>query len=731
MTPIRKTGQAMLLVLSLGLANGLQAQVPNNLSYQGLLADSTGQTVSGPVLVEFALYAVDNGGVPLWSETQTVTAADGVFSAVLGEGQMPFPIDLFDGPLFLGITIESDVEMTPRSPLTSSAFSHKAQDADTLGGVDASQLDQSAAVSTLTTDLATVTSGLATTQTDVTQLQTDVTAVESDISELQIAESDITQLQTDVTAAESNITQLQTDVTAAEADIDQLQGAQSDITQLQSDVTAAESNISQLQTDVNAAESDVSQLQVDAAATNADVGQLETDLTATQSDVTAVENTLPTLQPLVTQFCASGSSIRSISGSGTVTCETDDAGPWLTNSISAPYVTGTTRIGVGTSAPAAALQIDAAIDTDPFRARVQSSTKLRVHTNGSVSVGTSSAGQENGLYVLGPAGFGTTSPGARLSVADPNWQLSLDNTDTGGNEWFMGSSADAWQSGGGKLIFAPTNSSGNAALTIDSAKNVGIGTFNPATRLHVTGGSDVNAAGGGFLVIGNTTSSHIAMDNNEIMGRNNGFAAQLALNAEGGLVTVNSGGNVNDDAMDITGSLRIDSGQNSGVIIGRTTSSPTNSVIQPTGFEEGLVGFSGAPFWRMYSSEFYASSPIEYRTYSDRSLKRNVVKIPAALDTIMALEGVTYELLKHPMNNKKDSPELSDAEKFTRDHQLGFIAQDLELVLPQLVKEDEETGLKTVGYMGLIPVLVEALKEQQRQIDAQWDEIELLREQLQ
>ena len=54
-----------------------------------------------------------------------------------------------------------------------------------------------------------------------------------------------------------------------------------------------------------------------------------------------------------------------------------------------------------------------------------------------------------------------------------------------------------------------------------------------------------------------------------------------------------------------------------------------------------------------------------------------------------------------------------------RRNQLGFIAQDVEKVLPQIVSEDETSGLKTIGYMGVIPILVEAMKQQQQQIEEQ------------
>ena len=47
---------------------------------------------------------------------------------------------------------------------------------------------------------------------------------------------------------------------------------------------------------------------------------------------------------------------------------------------------------------------------------------------------------------------------------------------------------------------------------------------------------------------------------------------------------------------------------------------------------------------------------------------------------------------------------------------LGFIAQEVEKIIPELVKTDSE-GMKSVDYISVIPVLVEALKNQQKQID--------------
>lgn len=76
----------------------------------------------------------------------------------------------------------------------------------------------------------------------------------------------------------------------------------------------------------------------------------------------------------------------------------------------------------------------------------------------------------------------------------------------------------------------------------DDNGNVGIGNLAPAVRLHVSGGTDVAPAGGGFLQLGESTGTNIGIDNNEIMARNNGTPATLFLNHTGGDVLIGAGG---------------------------------------------------------------------------------------------------------------------------------------------------------------------------------------------
>jgi len=95
----------------------------------------------------------------------------------------------------------------------------------------------------------------------------------------------------------------------------------------------------------------------------------------------------------------------------------------------------------------------------------------------------------------------------------------------------------------------------------------------------------------------------------------------------------------------------------------------------------------------------------DYLTSSDARLKQNIETVPDALSTILGLRGVTYDW----------NPNVPNAIKEVKGRQYGFLAQELEQVLPALVKPGLN-GYKAVNYQGVIPVLVEAVKAQQSQI---------------
>ena len=102
---------------------------------------------------------------------------------------------------------------------------------------------------------------------------------------------------------------------------------------------------------------------------------------------------------------------------------------------------------------------------------------------------------------------------------------------------------------------------------------------------------------------------------------------------------------------------------------------------------------------------------------SDIRFKQNVRPVVNALDKIKALRGVYFNW------NQKSFPE----KEFGAQDELGFIAQEVEKVVPEIVTKDKtQEAYRSVKYDKLVALLVEAIKEQQKQIDSLNSKIEKL-----
>jgi hypothetical protein len=117
----------LLLFSSLGVA-----QIPRTLSYQGILTDSLGTPKpDGSYTFTFRLYDASTGGASIWEEQKTLTLAHGLFSAALGDQVIIGPEVQFDRPYWLGVTVGTEGEMTPRTLLTAVCYSLNSSKADT------------------------------------------------------------------------------------------------------------------------------------------------------------------------------------------------------------------------------------------------------------------------------------------------------------------------------------------------------------------------------------------------------------------------------------------------------------------------------------------------------------------------------------------------------------------------------------------------------------------------
>jgi hypothetical protein len=206
---------------------------------------------------------------------------------------------------------------------------------------------------------------------------------------------------------------------------------------------------------------------------------------------------------------------------------------------------------------------------------------------------------------------------------------------------------------------------GSERMRITSTGNVGIGTTSPSSKLQVNGDltvGDDSTVGSFINVIAAGTSQDAGIR----------FGSESNTDSKAAIYTNTSNSDLHFDVTETTRML-IDSATGN-VGIGTTTPSYRLDV-------SGTIRATG-----------------DVIAYSDIRVKENIKTIDNALNKVNKLRGVEF--------NKIGSEEKS----------IGVIAQEIEKVLPEVVKEDDK-GMKSVAYGNIVGVLIEAIKDQQKQIN--------------
>jgi Chaperone of endosialidase/Secretion system C-terminal sorting domain len=210
-----------------------------------------------------------------------------------------------------------------------------------------------------------------------------------------------------------------------------------------------------------------------------------------------------------------------------------------------------------------------------------------------------------------------------------------------------------------------------AQLKVNSNGNVGIGTLSPIVKLHVTGNAAIFTSTSGVP----TSCAFIRC--------NNGYSTP----------------SIPDYTWwnnDQTGMYHpsID-------VVGFVVAGSERMRIEPSG--NVGIGTTSPGAYKLYvnGSAFCTGSWIG----SDKRYKTNINPIDEALNKIVKLKGVNYEFRRDQFKNLN----------FNAGKNLGFIAQELKEVLPEAVKIDTN-GYYSINYDQVIPVLVEAVKEQNKKI---------------
>ncbi len=420
-----------------------------------------------------------------------------------------------------------------------------------------------------------------------------------------------------------------------------------------------------------------------------------------------------------------------------------------------------TGVGIGFQSTSTVTGMGAAIVHE--RTNSNSRGKLHFATKSSGSAADEDIPIRLTIDEIGRLGVGITSPSEYLHVSGGNGlfdrgttESSLNRTLTlggarNGNSTFgslnfqnydsdtateyvgasirSNNSDDATENG--NLQFFTYNGSLTERMTIDESGMVGIGETAPQARLDVTD----------IAVIGNVSVGAQSTDQGTSVANGNGFTTTPwvytnAIEAQGErgssstLITLGADGTygIADQIHMVTSGTSQMTVASDGKIGMDKTSPDTDlhirqsqqSITNGTGgikFEESA---DTTDFWRIYHSGIYFSFNLKgnrvayvntngaWTVDSDRRLKYNIKPLRSVLDRVMDLKPVDY---------------LYNEQKSTENKMIGFVAQEVQPLFPEIVvnSEDNKLGI-TYGSTGVIAI--KAIQEQQKIIEKQQGKIE-------
>jgi hypothetical protein len=289
------------------------------------------------------------------------------------------------------------------------------------------------------------------------------------------------------------------------------------------------------------------------------------------------------------------------------------------------------------------------------------------------------------FYAFSQTGIGTTTPINKLDIFATKADPAASSSSANGNLRLGASGAnthvlDFGLSSTSTFSWLQARDRGNYATLYDLAFNpiggkVGIGTTTPLSAL------TVGNAGG-------TIAGEITL---------NPSSTQY----EGGQITLKKSlvGSTSDWFIDQYGTTASDAR------LRLFSSSELNGLVI---LENGYVGMgNSAPTVRLQVAGDIIANSIAGS--SDARFKTNITPIENPLQKVLQLRGVNFDW------NKKAFPNRS----FSDSRAIGFIAQEVEKVIPEVVQTEKTAeGYKAVQYDKVVALLVEAIKEQQKQINS-------------
>lgn len=417
------------------------------------------------------------------------------------------------------------------------------------------------------------------------------------------------------------------------------------------------------------------------------------------------------------------SNSNASNNSNTLEVETDGSGNagYFNSALGNALITGNGRVGIGVSTPSELLDVNgrARIRHNVNTAGVWMSNSanslsiadgafygLKSDTEAGIYIGNNWRWwiKNNGDQVVGNnlgVGLSPTNAQVQLLNSVQNRKIVLyDNGPNNDHQYYgfgINPSILRYQVNdlsGHHIFYAGVNAtSSNELMRIQGSGNVGIGTTDASKA-----GLVVNKVVGATPAIFGDNTSGVGIDANfpgiSFNGYYNGGRKLLSDGYAGGMSMDPTNGRINlytsvsgtaGNIVSTTSRMYITSTGN----IGIATATPTERLnVVGNGLFTGTVCASNV------------TCP------SDVRFKKNFRPLDNAMAQVMQVQGVRYDW------RKDEFPEHNFSDK----NQMGFVAQDLEKLFPEMVVTDSK-GYKSVDYARITPLLVEALKEQQKIID--------------
>ena len=177
--------------------------------------------------------------------------------------------------------------------------------------------------------------------------------------------------------------------------------------------------------------------------------------------------------------------------------------------------------------------------------------------------------------------------------------------------------------------------------------------------------------------------------------------------------------------VDVSGARILNLYGESGVYFTKSFSDGTSSFLYTSGTDSIANSTLSVGAGKMAVNKLYYTA---LYTPSDERYKKEVSKLSNSLSKLSKLEAISYRLdLSKSSYQKPETIDIPGYGEYTPPvtpietdprKRMGFSAQELEKVFPELVSSDDDGNLY-VDYVSLIPVIIEAMKEQQAVIEAQ------------